>query len=96
MSYFIMHTDFADPLRADGRGFATYGDYILKGEKPKEFEGEIVDLEVKELPKPEFYAAVDTLLASTPTGKMVKIGDTEGRELQKNHPYFQPKQTEEI
>ena len=88
-----MHKYFAEPLRVDGRGFATYGDYLLKGVPPKDFDGEVVDVEAMELPKPDFSEKVDLLLAATPTGRLVKIADNEGKWLQQNHPAFKAKTT---
>lgn len=90
MNYYLMSVEFDEPLRSKFPKAITYvnGTYTLTGERPKDFEGEVVDLSILELTNAQLTAYVDGLIAQESSGKLVIVSQTQGDWVRLNHTSF--------
>jgi hypothetical protein len=90
MNYHLMHVDFAEPLFQKFPKAIKYveGTFVLTGEFPKGFEGELRELDKMELNYEDLVILVDSLITSEPVGCLVIVSQTQGDWLLRNHPSF--------
>ena len=94
--YFIMHKDFAQPMLDKYPDAARYGDgdYILTGEMPEGFSGQVVDLRDKKFTDKQLTDRVNLLRTEKPTGRVLALNGEQGDYLYRNHPDFMPSDEE--